>query len=321
MEQAPPSAAAEQHRRIKEKLERELGPDIVRLLSEPDVTEIMLNPDGRVWIDRISLGMEQVGTMKAHQALSLIGTVASTLNSAVTRESPTLECELPLDGSRFAALVPPVVSAPVFTIRRKAVKIFTLGDYVAAKIMTERQCEAICDAVRNYQNILVVGGTGSGKTTLTNAIIDYTAKICPDDRIVIIEDTAEIQCSSPNNVILRATDTVDMLRLLKATMRLFPKRITVGEVRGGEALALLKAWNTGHPGGVATAHANGAYAGLVRLESLVGEATAKPMQSLIAEAVNYVVAISKTPAGRRVQSVLKVTGFQDGVYQTINLED
>jgi type IV secretion system protein VirB11 len=166
-----------------------------------------------------------------------------------------------------------------------------------------------------HQNILVVGGTGSGKTTLTNAIIDYTAIAWPNERLVIIEDTAEIQSRSKNSVILRATDTVDMLRLLKATMRLRPTRILVGEVRGAEALSLIKAWNTGHPGGVATIHANSAEAALSRMESLVAEATAAPMQKVIAEAVHVIVSIAKTAQGRKVQDVLRVEGYDQHRYR------
>jgi type IV secretion system protein VirB11 len=194
--------------------------------------------------------------MQPATAESFIATVASTLRSSVTRESPILECELPLDGSRFEALIPPVVSAPVFTIRRKASAVFPLDEYEQQRIMTARQRRAIETAVALRHNILVVGGTGTGKTTLANGIIDHIVRASPGHRLVIIEDTPEIQCAAKNAVVMRATDTVDMQRLLKATMRLRPDRIIVGEVRGGEALSLLKAWNTGHPGGVCTVHAN-----------------------------------------------------------------
>ena len=171
-----------------------------------------------------------------------------------------------------------------------------------------------CHFALSRNRPLVVGGTGTGKTTLTNAIIDHMAETVPDDRLVIIEDTAEIQCRSPNAVILRATEYADMLRLLKATMRLRPDRILVGEVRGAEALSLLKAWNTGHPGGIATVHANDARSGLTRVESLVAEATAAPMQNVIAAAVNVIVSIAKTKEGRKVREVLRVNGLRAGEY-------
>jgi P-type conjugative transfer ATPase TrbB len=302
--------------RINEKLRRELGPVICGFLAEPLVIEIMLNPDGQLWVERLGSPMEPAGIMTAIQAEALMATVASTLRTTITRENPILECELPLDGSRFEALLPPVVHAPTFTIRKKAAKVFTLDEYVEHGIMTSHQRDVICSAIVRKQNILVVGGTGSGKTTLTNAIIDHIAKAATDDRLVIIEDIAEIQCRSPNAVILRATADVDMLRLLKATMRLRPDRIIVGEVRGPEALALLKSWNTGHPGGVATVHANDARAGLLRIEALIAEDTQAPMQKTIATAVNVIVSIAKTDGGRRVQEFLRVLSFDGHEYIT-----
>lgn len=315
MVQGGRSVQEEQAERLGEKLRRELGPQICGFLVEPNVIEIMLNPDGSLWVERLGHKMQEVGRLSAYQAEALIGTVAAALRTTVTRENPILECELPLDGSRFEAILPPNVSGPTFTIRRKATRIFTLDDYVADGILSAHQRALIQRAVVARENILVVGGTGTGKTTLTNAIIDHMADVVPDDRLVIIEDTAEIQCRSPNAVLLRATDQVDMLRLLKATMRLRPDRILVGEVRGAEALALLKAWNTGHPGGVATVHANSAELGLERMENLVAEATAAPMQRVIAASVNIIVGIAKTKEGRRVEQILRVEGFDGRDYQ------
>ncbi|MCW5255656.1 P-type conjugative transfer ATPase TrbB [Verminephrobacter aporrectodeae subsp. tuberculatae] len=305
---------AEYEQRIVEKLKRELGSVICELLEEPTVIEIMLNPNGRLWVERLGAPMQQIGIMPASQAESLMGTVASTLRTQITAHNPILECELPLDGSRFEALIPPVVSGPTFTIRKKAIRVFTLDDYVENGIMTQQQCAAIKAAVRNRRNVLVVGGTGTGKTTLTNAIISYMAECSPQDRIAIIEDTGELQCSAENAVLMRAVDHVDMTRLLKATMRLRPDRILVGEVRDGAALALLKAWNTGHPGGAATVHANSAPAGLIRMEQLVAEATQAPMHTLIAEAIDLIISIEKIAhVGRRIKEVVTVEGH-DGVH-------
>lgn len=306
--------------RVKEKLQRELGQTITQLLTEKDVVEIMLNPDGKLWVERLGQEMQPVGEMVASQAESLMATVASTINTTITSEKPILECELPIDGSRFEALIPPIVSAPTFTIRKKAYKIFTLDDYVNDGIMSSDQREMIITSVKNRKNILVVGGTGTGKTTLTNAIIEAISTYTPDHRLAIIEDTGEIQCSSKNVVIMRSTEHVSMLRLLKATMRLRPDRILVGEVRGEEALALLKAWNTGHPGGVATVHANDARAGLIRMEQLISEATPAPQQQLIAEAVDVVICIVKSEGGRKVKEIISVDGYRNNDYQltTIN---
>jgi len=311
----------EHGRRIAEKLKRELGPAICGYLDDPTVIEIMLNPDGTLWVEHLGEPMRQVGSMPAAQAESLMGTVASTLRTQITAHNPILECELPLDGSRFEALIPPVVSGPTFTIRKKAVRIFTLADYVDGGIMTPGQCEAIEAAVRHRRNILVVGGTGTGKTTLTNAIIQHMASVAPQDRLAIIEDTGELQCSAKNVVLMRAVEHVDMTRLLKATMRLRPDRILVGEVRDGAALALLKAWNTGHPGGAATVHANSAPAGLIRMEQLVAEATQAPTQTLIAEAIDLIVSIEKTAQGRRVNEVVTVEGHDGHHYITTPIEE
>ena len=259
--------------------------------------------------------MEVIGEMSSPNAISMMNTIAKLLDTTITTENPVLECELPIDGSRFEGVIPPIVAKPTFALRKKAKKIFTLEDYVHDGIMDNAQKELIIQAVDSRQNILVVGGTGTGKTTLTNAIIDAVANRHPGHRLVIIEDTNEIQCKSENSVVMRSNINVSMLTLLKVTMRMRPDRILVGEVRGGgETLALLKAWNTGHPGGIATVHANDSRAGLIRMEQLIAEVSANPMQQLIAEAVNVVVCIEKTPTGRKIKEIITVDGFKNGEY-------
>lgn len=301
--------------RVLDKLKREMGSSILDLLNQDDVVEIMLNPDGRLWCERIGKEMEVIGEMSSPNAISMMNTIAKLLDTTITTENPVLECELPIDGSRFEGVIPPIVAKPTFALRKKAKKIFTLENYVHDGIMDNAQKELIIQAVDSRQNILVVGGTGTGKTTLTNAIIDAVANRHPGHRLVIIEDTNEIQCKSKNSVVMRSNINVSMLTLLKVTMRMRPDRILVGEVRGGgETLALLKAWNTGHPGGIATVHANDARAGLIRMEQLIAEVSANPMQQLIAEAVNVVVCIEKTPTGRKIKEIITVDGFKNGEY-------
>ena len=294
--------------RLREKLERELGPKVMGLLSDPTVVEVMLNPDGQLWVERQGADMECVGTMTAHSALSVMSTVATFLDTEITRENPVLECELPIDGSRFEALRPPIVRAPTFAIRTKARSVFTLADYVERGIMTRAQMELLETAVRDRKNILVSGGTGSGKTTLSNAIIHAISVVHPNDRILIIEDTGELQCAAQNAVIMRAYENVSMERLLKASLRLRPDRILVGEVRDGSALTLIEAWNTGHPGGIATVHSDVAdpESALLRMESLVARATQAPQHALIAKAVNVIVTIAKTADGRKVRAITQV---------------
>lgn len=301
------SLADVQRRRLLDKLRRELGETVLAALDDRRVVEVLLNPDGRLWVDRLGEGLSDTGaTMPAAQARSLIGTVASMLGMAVSPEHPIVEGELPLDGSRFEGLVPPVVAQPVFSIRKRASLVYTLDDYVRDGILPPAWADAVRRAVSAHRNILISGSTGSGKTTLANAILHEIASRCPGERVVIIEDTVELQCPVENRVELRATDAVDMTRLLRATMRLRPDRIIVGEVRGAEALTLLKSWNTGHPGGVATVHANSAPAALIRLEQLIREAGVPPAPHLIAEAVDLVVQIARTRDGRRVTEVVEV---------------
>lgn len=302
--------------RQMEALRRNIGADLIGWLEDKKVVEVMLNPDGGLWVDAMGEGMRRVGEMDAIRALSIINSVAALLGAVVTADTPILECELPLDGSRFEALIPPLVRQPTFTIRKKALLVFTLDDYVAKGIMTKCQREAIETAVSGRENILVAGGTGTGKTTLANAILHAVSVLDADHRIVIIEDTLELQCTAPNTVFLRTAENTDMTRLLRATMRLRPDRIVVGEVRDGAALALLKAWNTGHPGGVGTVHANSAEAALVRVGQLIQEAGVPANPELIAEAVNVVVSIKRTATGRIVDEIIRVKSYQNGRFLT-----
>jgi P-type conjugative transfer ATPase TrbB len=295
--------------RQSEALRRALGSEILDALENPQVVEVMLNPDSTLWIDRLDTGMQQIGRIEPVRALSIIATVAAMLDTVVSPDQPILECELPLDGSRFEALIAPLVERPSFALRKKALQVFTLADYVAKGILTHAQKSAIGHAIAARHNILVSGGTGTGKTTFANALLDHIAQVAPDHRLVILEDTRELQCNALNTVFLRTADNIDMTRLLRATLRLRPDRIVVGEVRDGAALALLKAWNTGHPGGVGTVHANDASAALIRIGQLIQEAGVPPNPELIAETVNIVVSIQRSAGGRVVEAVVAVRGW------------
>ena len=470
-QQKPQTQAQVYRERQMESLRRTLGDDILVFLNDPAIIEIMLNQDGRIWVDVLGGDMEPRSAMDPVRAKMVIETVASMLETSITKENPIISGELPLDGSRFEAQIPPIVEAPTFAIRKKALLVFTLDDYVAKGIMTERQRDLIIDAVRERKNILVSGGTGcfakghpilmldgstkaaedvvvgdkvmgpdgkervvkdvhsgidhmvevvpmrgasfivnqghslavinmetgeryritvmewtrlsdrekkntvlysviharpsggfmehhyygedirvvrsiglgayygfevdhpdhlfvdghfrvqgnSGKTTMANAILHTISEKTPDHRIMIIQDTLELQCAAPNAVFFRTSDEIDMTRLLKSTMRMRPDRIIVGEVRGKEALDLLKAWNTGHPGGIGTVHANDARAALVRIGMLVQEANVPPNPELIAEAVNIVISIKRTATGRIVDEVLAVKGFENRRFLTESL--
>lgn len=301
--------------RLIRKLQDALGERLCVALDDPTVVEIMLNPDGRLYIERLGHGIAPAGEMSRGAAEIVIGSVAHVLNSEVDDDRPIVSGEIPIGGHRFEGLLPPVVSAPSFTIRRRASRLIPLDDYVTSKMMTPHQASVIRNAVSSRLNIVVSGGTGSGKTTLANAVIAQIVETAPEDRLVILEDTAEIQCAAENAVALRTSDTVDMARLLKSTMRLRPDRIIVGEVRDGAALTLLKAWNTGHPGGVTTIHSNSAGSALQRLEQLTAEVSQQPMQAVIGDAVDLIISIARTGKGRRVTDILHVERFSAGQYQ------
>lgn len=308
--------------RAKEKLRRDMGSVIENALADPRTVEIMRNADGQLWQERLGENMHCIGMLSHQRAEAVIKTIAGFHGKEITRFKPMIECELPLDGSRFAGQLPPIVHSPTFAIRKKAVAVFTLAHYVEQHIMTSRQCQIIQDAIANHRNILVIGGTGSGKTTLVNAIIHDMVRHDPSERLFIIEDTGEIQCTADNVVQYHTTIDVTMTMLLKTTLRMRPDRILVGEVRGAEALDLLDAWNTGHEGGVATLHANNPYAGLTRLKSLITRNPAAPnnIDALIGEVIHLVIHIARCPDGRRLQSILAVSGFTNGRFITQLLE-
>ena len=292
-----------------------LGPSIAAWLEDPIIVEVMLNPDGRLWVDRLSGGLADTGErLSATDGERIVRLVAHHVGAEVHPARPRVSAELPETGERFEGLLPPVVTAPAFAIRKPAVAVFTLEDYVAAGIMTEVQAETLREAVRDRRNILVTGGTSTGKTTLTNALLAEVAKTT--DRVVLIEDTRELQCTSPNLVALRTRDgVVSLSDLVRSSLRLRPDRIPIGEVRGAEALDLLKAWGTGHPGGVGTIHAGSAIGALRRLEQLIQEAVVTVPRALIAETIDMIAVLSGRGADRRLAELARVEGLTpDGDY-------
>jgi P-type conjugative transfer ATPase TrbB len=295
-----------------------LGPAIARFLEDAGVVEVMLNPDGRLWIDRLSEGLSDSGErLSSEDGERIIRLVAHHVGAEVHTGSPRVSAELPGTGERFEGLLPPVVAAPAFAIRKPAVAVFTLDDYVAAGIMTAEQASVLRDGVASRANILVAGGTSTGKTTLTNALLAEVAKT--SDRVVIIEDTRELQCAAPNLVAMRTKDGVASLSdLVRSSLRLRPDRIPIGEVRGSEALDLLKAWGTGHPGGVGTIHAGTALGALRRLEQLIQEAVVTVPRALIAETIDLVAVLSGRGSARRLSELARVEGLgPNGDYRVV----
>jgi type IV secretion system protein VirB11 len=312
--------SAETLARKRAMLRTAMGPAIAAAMADPLVIEVMVNPDGAIRLDRLGEGRRDTGDkLDAAQAERIVRLVASHVRSEANASSPIVSAELPAHGAssgeRFEGILPPVSSAPCFSIRKPAARVHGLADYVNDRIMSAEAARTLARAVAERSNILIAGGTSSGKTTLANALLAELGR--RDERVILIEDTRELQCPAPDSVALRTkAGAVTMADLVRSTLRLRPDRIVVGEVRGAEALDMLKAWNTGHPGGIATVHANGPAAALYRLEQLVQEAVAIVPRRLIAEAIDLIVFIEGRGAERRVGGLAAVGGIDaNGEYQ------
>jgi type IV secretion system protein VirB11 len=308
----------EQLKRLDAKLRRELEENIVTALQNPDVLEICVNSDGHIWVEEMTERLHDTGATIAPESLiAALGTIAAMNNMELNELNPVIEGRFPLDGSRVEGTIPPTTpNGPSMSIRKHASAIFPLSQYIGEKRITEEAANYLRETIREARNILVAGGTSSGKTTFVNALIRELLEIAPQDRLIIIEDTAELQCATTNKQSFVASETVSMRKLLKTAMRYRPDRIIIGEVRGGEALDLLKSWNTGHPGGFATVHANNAPAALLRLEQLISEVSVTPMSALIAEAIHVVVFMQEFGRiGRQITEIIEVTGYGEGAYR------
>lgn len=298
--------------KLLESLRFACGELILNALENPSVVEIMLNPDGKLWIEEYGKDQEHIGNIDEDKARLILSLVASGLDVTVTSLTPIIEGNFPLDGSRFEGTYPPIVTKPSFSIRKKANKIIPLSEYLSHGVITEKVIEIIKQAVLDKKNIIVAGGTSTGKTTFVNAVIDVFSELCPKDRLLIMEDTPELQSASENTVFFRTNDlaNITMQSLTKVCMRYAPKRILVGEVRDRAALELLKAWNTGHPGGIGTLHANSAEEALMRMEELTEEAGNGEKRKLIGRAVDLIVFMEKTKDNlRQLSKIIEVKEF------------
>jgi P-type conjugative transfer ATPase TrbB len=287
---------------------------LLEFLTDDLIVEIMLNADGVVWIERLGQGMRRTtARMHAADAERMLRLIASEMSVELTAQSPSLSAKLPGPwGARLQASIPPIVDAPTFALRKPARVVFSLSDYQAKGILTAAQSGALTEAIHAHHNILIGGGTGSGKTTFANALLKTIAQET-DDRILIIEDTPELQCTAENKIqVLVQPRTHTWRDAVQAAMRYRPDRILVGEVRDGSALELLKAWNTGHPGGLATIHANDTRAMLDRLCQLIEELVFPAPRGLVAQTVNLCVHIRRDtshPAGRSISGIDRVLGL------------
>ncbi|MEQ1756525.1 MAG: P-type conjugative transfer ATPase TrbB [Micropepsaceae bacterium] len=309
----------ESRERRRAMLASAMGPVIGAALADPSVIEILVNPDGSLRLDKHGTGRLDTGQfLSANEVERIIRLVASHIRVEAHALNPIVSAELPETGERFEGLLPPVSTAPCFAIRKPIARVLMLKDHMAAGTMTPLQAAVLRIAVTERQTILIAGGTSSGKTTLANALLAEMAEA--DERIILIEDTRELQCSAKDTVALRTkSGVVTLADLVRSTMRLRPDRIVVGEVRGPEALDMLKAWNTGHPGGLATVHANSAHSALLRLEQLIQEAVPIVPRQLIAGTIDIVVFIAGRGPARRIETIARVEGFADGDYHLRDL--
>lgn len=310
----------EAYRRSASMLRTALGSAIGEWLDDPQVIEIMLNPDGLLWVDRLGVGIcASSCRMNTADGERIIRLVAHHVGAEVHGRSPRVSAELPGGAGRFEGLLPPIVTAPSFAIRKPATSVFSLGDYTASGIMSAAEAAMLARAVADRRNILIAGGTGTGKTTLANALL--AEMVGTGDRIVLIEDTRELQCTAPNCVAMRTCDgIVSLADLVRSSLRLRPDRIPIGEVRGSEALDLLKAWGTGHPGGIGTIHASSASGALLRMEQLIQEAVVTVPRALLAQTIDLVALLVREGAGRRLSEIATVEGLDPvtGEYRLLN---
>ena len=315
-----PSAAV-LHSRSARMLRTAMGPAIAAALDDPDVVEVLLNPDGSLWFDRLRTGRVASGiSLSAPDAERIIRLVAAHVRAEVHPGAPILSAELPGSGERFEGVMPPVVRAPSFAIRKRSAGVIRLDRYVADGVLTAGQAAFMRRAVHERANIIIAGGTSTGKTTLANALLEEVATT--GDRVILLEDTVELQCAADDHVPMRTRPgVVSLAELVRSTLRLRPDRIIVGEVRGPEALELLKAWGTGHPGGIATLHAGSPAGALTRLEQLVQEAVVTVPRSLIAETIDVVVFIAGRGSARRVEEIVRVEGLDATGYRLVPVHE
>ena len=286
---------------------------IEHLLASETVNEIMVNPDSSIWMEEDGR-KHLTGTRFEPGALdAALEVIANKFGKKLDKDSPIMNLRLP-DGSRLAAMVPPVVHPhPLLTIRKFTSRHFTMHDLIARKMLTEEQAAVLTNAVHRGNNILVSGGTATGKTTLLNVLADA---IPEDERILVIEDTAELYLRKPHVVSAEAqADThkhaVTFEDLLKAALRHRPDRILLGEVRGTEARTLLDSMNTGHRGALTTIHASSAHGALQRLRTLAmrgaGQMTATDVDQEIRSSIHLVAHIHRQNGERSVQDILCVS--------------
>jgi pilus assembly protein CpaF len=304
---------------------------IAHLIEDPEVSEIMVNGSRRIFVERQGLVREVSDVQLDERNLRVaVKNIARALGDDVSEEKPILDSRLP-DGSRVAAVFPPCsLGGTTLTIRKFQTRFFTAEELVRIGTMTPAVLATLQAAIAAGKNVLISGGTSTGKTTLLNALATF---LPADDRVVLIEDTAELQLDRRNLVRFEARreqaglPAVTIRDLLRATLRHRPDRIIVGEVRGGEAFDLLQALNTGHAGTLSTIHANGADQALARFASCVVQSGVElPYQAVryqIADAIDLVLYLARRHGTRVVDELIHVGRYdaERDRYETVDLRN
>ena len=301
-------------------LERDLGPALMALFDNEDVTEIGTNPfDERVWVESRSAGGKSLTdfVLPKPYVRSFLNRVADRKGATLTHGLPFLEAQLPpgpFKGARLAGQVEPIAPAPCFTIRIPPLRPLDLRVYLEQEAMTESQFDYIRQAITDRLNIFVVGGTNSGKTTLAMAILLEVSRLCPDHRIVTIEDTPELQVASWcwNPLYVHPTEDIDYGALLKIALRMSPDRIVIGESRGGSIVQLFDALLSGHPGGISTFHADNVRQTFLRMLNYARrDSDTDAHRQTIGDAVDLLIVLKKVGSVRRVTEMVRVNGFSE----------
>lgn len=304
-------------------LEKDMA-EILEVIRDQKTTEVILNPyrnedgsyEGHILVERHGDGLcnltkdiegrLEIVKMSATKAETIMSVLASITGKFIHNKSPYLECQIPKYGHRFTGVIPPASNFPAFCIRKHSPLVYTLDDFVSQGVMSLTSKETIVSWIKRKFNILIAGGTGSGKTTLANAILHEISQIFPQSRVLIIEDVPELKFNTSRSIAFSIGEFFSMYEALRTTLRFKPERIVMGEVRGAEAYTLLKAWNTGHPGGLATIHANGVEEALYRFESCVSDhAGARVNRQEIGFTINGIISIQN----------MTIREYIDGEYQ------